>query len=98
MTRAVKPVRRETAASLQGRPIVVSIEPPSLIGLRLKGTRKTEYLPAEAAYWIAVKLRVADEKRQKATQVAMIGNSVPPLLAKAVVAANCEDALGEVAA
>ncbi len=78
MTRCTKVVRRESFASLQGRPIIISIEPPSLIGLRLKGTRRTEYLPADSAYWIAVKARLACEKRDKTKAKGRIRTALCP--------------------
>lgn len=48
------------------RQIVVSLEPPCLLGFRAKGCRKTYYLTAEVCYSLAVKVHVLDLKKQKA--------------------------------
>ena len=50
------------------RQIVVSLEPPCLLGFRAKGCRKTYFLTAEACYTMAVKAHVADAKKQKAKE------------------------------
>jgi hypothetical protein len=69
-TKLNKPVARESAAIVHegGRPrqIVVTLEPPYLLGFRAKGCRKTYYLTADACYSLAVKAHLLDEKRQKA--------------------------------
>ena len=66
MTRCTRPVKRETAGIVQGRPVVIVIEPPNLIGFRLKGLRRIEYMTAEACYWWALKRRVNLEQLDKA--------------------------------
>ncbi|MHA2279686.1 MAG: hypothetical protein ACXAC5_02165 [Promethearchaeota archaeon] len=70
MTKVKKPVRRETHGGVfsQGklRPVIVSVEPPNVIGFRLKGTRRTYYLTAEGCYLKAVQAAIAAEKREKA--------------------------------
>ncbi len=50
------------------RQIVVSLEPPCLLGFRAKGCRKTYYLTAEVCYSLAIKAHVLDLKRQKAKE------------------------------
>lgn len=70
MTKVRKTVYRETVGGIlergKNRPVIVSIEPPNIIGLRLKGMRKTFYLTAEGCFMQAVKAHVAAEKREKA--------------------------------
>jgi len=65
-----KPVRRESAGLIREagklRQIIVSMEPPYLLGFRAKGCRKTYYLTAETCYQLAVKAHLLDERRQKA--------------------------------
>jgi hypothetical protein len=69
MTKITKPVRRETLGTVyeQGkhRPVIVSIEPPNVIGFRLKGTRRTYRLTTDALYLNAVQAHVAAEKREQ---------------------------------
>jgi len=71
MTTTVRRIlRRETVGGIfsggKVRPVIVSIEPPNVLGFRLKGTRKTYYLTAEGCYLQAVQAEVASEKRAKA--------------------------------
>lgn len=47
------------------RQIVITLKPPSTLGFRAKGCRKTYYLTAEACYIMAVKAELADQRRQK---------------------------------
>ena len=72
MTLIRRTVKRETFGTVfdrgKRRAVIVTIEQPSLLGFRLKGTRKTYYLTAEAMYWKAVQCHVADEKRRKADE------------------------------
>jgi hypothetical protein len=70
MSAAKSPVTRETNATVreQGktREIFVTIEPSTgLVGFRAKGTRRTETLPADALYHMAVKARVERERKEK---------------------------------
>lgn len=62
-------VRRQTHGTVwdcgKRRPVIVSLEPPNLIGFRLKGTRRTYYLTADGCYVKAVQLAVAAAKREK---------------------------------
>lgn len=44
---------------------MVSLDPPCLIGLRLKGTLRTFYLPVDKAYLAAIKAHVAAEAGEK---------------------------------
>lgn len=67
---AKRQVRRETAALQreQGktRNVIVTVEPPTgLLGFRLKGLRRTEWLSADVVYEMAVKARVRSEAREK---------------------------------
>ena len=71
-----RPVRRESLGTVfergKRRPVVVSIEPPNLLGFRLKGTRRTYYLTAEAGYLMAIKAvlraQAAEKKAQRKTR------------------------------
>jgi hypothetical protein len=57
MTLLTKTVRREASAQVfdrGARSIIISIEPPGLLGFRAKGTRRTYRLPASVVYRIAV--------------------------------------------
>ena len=68
MTKLTKKVARETGATVferKVRPVIVSFEPPDLIGFRLKGTRRTYFLPAGSCYYMAVKGTVAAERAAK---------------------------------
>ena len=69
MTKLNRPVRRETQATSwersKIRPIIVSIEPPNLLGFRLKGTRRTYYLPIALCQQYALELFAANERRRK---------------------------------
>lgn len=68
-TLATKPVRRRTAASVfssgSRRPVIVTIYPDGLIGLRLHKQRREEVVPADVVYREAVVARVAFERAQK---------------------------------
>jgi hypothetical protein len=50
------------------RPIVVSLDPsrPSLIGLRLKGTRRVYWIAVDGAYKLAVRNAIAAERAERA--------------------------------
>lgn len=69
-TKCHKPVYRETIGGIfstgKTRPVIVSIEPPNVIGFRLKGMRKTFYLTAEGCFLQAVKAQLLADKREKA--------------------------------
>lgn len=68
-TQCKKPVHRETSGGIlergKVRPVIVSIEPPNIIGFRLKGMRTTYYLTAEGCFMQAVKAKIAHDKREK---------------------------------
>jgi len=70
MTNLTKPVSRVSNATIREagrtREIVITLQPPSLLGFRAKGCRKTYWLPAAACYMQAVKADVAFQKKQKA--------------------------------
>lgn len=69
MTTLKRKLVRETSATIfelgRHRAVMVSLEPPCLIGLRLKGTRRTFYLTADKTYLAAVKAHVVAEARDK---------------------------------
>jgi len=64
-----KPVTRKTRATIfersKQREVIITLEPPSLIGFRLKGTRRTYYLEAAACYQLAVKATVRAGQRER---------------------------------
>lgn len=71
MTKVKKPVYRETVeggifSRGKTRPVIVSIEPPNVVGFRLKGTRRTYYLTADAMFIQAVKAQLALDKKERA--------------------------------
>jgi len=73
MTKVKKPIYRETVGggifSLgKNRAVIVSIEPPNVLGFRLKGQRKTVYLTAEGCFMQAMKAQLIHEKREKAKE------------------------------
>jgi len=69
MTPLKKSVRRMTSVIVRdrgkNRQIVVTLHPPGVIGLRLAGTRTEEILGVDQAWSIAVKQRIAKERRDK---------------------------------
>lgn len=70
MTTLNRKVRRESSASVfsrgRSRPVVVILEPPGiLLGLRLKGERRTYHLPLTWCFTEAVRRTVAAEREQK---------------------------------
>lgn len=69
MTKLKRTVRRETHGTVysQGkhREVIVSIEPPNVLGFRLKGTRRTYYLTSDGCYLVAVKAALLAEKRER---------------------------------
>lgn len=70
MTKVKKAVRRETVGGVfsagKTRPVIVSVEPPNVLGFRLKGMRRTFYLTAEGCFMQAVQAHVRAEKKEKA--------------------------------
>jgi len=66
---AKRTVRRETAAREreQGkyRNVIVIVEPSGLLGFKLKGLRRIEYISADVCYEMAVKARVRLEAKEK---------------------------------
>ena len=70
MTTLRRNLRRVSSASVfsrgRYRPVVVVLEPPgTLLGLRLKGERKTYHLPLAWCFCEAVRRTVATEKAAK---------------------------------
>ena len=49
-------------------PVVISLEPPCVLGFRAKGCRRTYKLIANACYWLAVKADQQDRARQRRKQ------------------------------
>lgn len=68
-TKVRKPLYRETIGGVfsagKTRPVIVSLEPPNVIGFRLKGMRRTYYLTAEGLFFQALKAQLAAEKKEK---------------------------------
>jgi hypothetical protein len=62
-------IARESEAAIweqrQNRPVIVSLEPPDLIGFRLKGTRRTYHLTAGRCYRLAVQASIEYDRKQK---------------------------------
>jgi hypothetical protein len=69
MTKLTTKVERETNAKIfecsKHREVIVTLAPPSQIGFRLKGTKRTYWLPAEACYWVALKAHTDAERKVK---------------------------------
>ncbi len=74
MTLLNRTVRRETCAGTYSggkfRPIIVTLDPPgNVIGFRLKGTRRTYYLPVGKCFLEASRIahahEVAERKKQR---------------------------------
>ncbi len=69
MTRLTKPVTRSTDNEIRDgakrRPLVITLYPGGVIGLRPSKTRREELLTVEAAYSLAIKQRVAKERAEK---------------------------------
>jgi hypothetical protein len=63
-------VIRETHGTVfsqgEDRAVIVSIEPPNVLGFRLKGTRQTYYLTADGLFLQALRVYVDAEKRERA--------------------------------
>lgn len=73
MTDLNKTVRRVTSAKRheksKTRAVVLSLEPPAQVGVRLQGTRQTYKLEAEAVYELAVRSHERQIER-RAKQIA----------------------------
>lgn len=72
MTKISRPTKRETYGTVfsQGkhRPVIVSIQPPNVIGFRLKGTRRIYYLTSDGLYLRALQSQIAADKHEKAKE------------------------------
>lgn len=64
MTKADKPVTRESYSRYRGREVIVTIH-PTWLSLRLKGTRKSFALDIEAAYQRAAYLEAESKRLEK---------------------------------
>ncbi len=68
-TKLNKPVSRVSGETVRDtgkfRPLVVTLYPAGLIGLRPMGTRREEVYPLASIYDLAVKARVSAEKAAK---------------------------------
>jgi hypothetical protein len=67
-TKATKPVSRQTRAMFRSqglRPVIVTVYPEGIIGLRLYRLRREEQLDAATLYERAVKTRVAREHAER---------------------------------
>ena len=69
MTLLKTPISRETTATQfergKPRPVIITLEPPSLLGFRLKGTKRTYYLDAGSCYDLACKIAVEKAKPKR---------------------------------
>lgn len=69
MTALTKPITRRTENEVRDgtkrRPLVITLYPGGIIGLRPSKTRREELLTVEAAYSLAIKQRVAKERAEK---------------------------------
>lgn len=69
MTTLKTPIRRETSGTIfdrgQRRRVIVSLEPPNVIAVRLKGTRTEHRITSEAVYMMALKAHLAAQARKK---------------------------------
>ena len=69
MTDLTRKVKRVSAGMVREagkeRQVVIVLEPPSLLGFRAKGCRKTYYLDAATCYKQAVAAEVAYQKKMK---------------------------------
>jgi hypothetical protein len=68
-TRLTRPVTRETSVTVRDggrvREVIVTLEPSCVLALRLKGTRTTYRVTADAVYHLAVKREVAARQRER---------------------------------
>lgn len=65
-TRVGKTTIRETQGpGEKGRPVIVSIDFPNVVGFRLKGMRKVYFTTAEACWWMAAKAEIARKQAEK---------------------------------
>lgn len=58
MTKLNKSLQRETSACFQKRPIIIQLEPPSIIRVKEKGRRTWYETSVEAVFSFAVKRHV----------------------------------------
>lgn len=69
MQKATREIERETDALVfdqgKNRPVVLTIKPGRLLGVRLKGTRRNYDLPADSIYSMAVKAEIEAKKAEK---------------------------------
>ncbi len=69
MTKVKKPVSRESGGTVyergKNRPVIVILEPPDVIGFRLKGMSKVYRLTTEGCYMAALKADIALKKKEK---------------------------------
>lgn len=72
MTPLTKPVTRKTESTVRDggkrRRLVLTLYPNGTLGLRPEKTRREERLTIEAAYDLAVRLRVIEERKAKKKQ------------------------------
>lgn len=71
MTPTSRPVTRRCVLPsrvARSRRIIVTVGPGDMIALRPERTRQTEYIPVDAIYSMAVKLRVLAEGKERAAK------------------------------
>lgn len=65
-----KAVKRVSSATVRDtgkfRPLIVTLYPGDMIGLRPQGTRREELYPLQHLYYVAIKARVNVERMEKA--------------------------------
>ena len=64
MTKLEKKVVRETGLTFDGRPVIVDLEPPGYVGIRLKGTRTRWTIPAPLLAQLVIERHVEDALQQ----------------------------------
>jgi len=64
-TRLYKPVRRESADTYHGRPLVIEIAPPFIIRIREKRRRRAFTLTVRGAYEYAARLDAERIRRER---------------------------------
>jgi len=70
MIEVTRPLSRLSCSAIhsggKSRGIVIELQPPgNIIGFRLKGTRKTYYLPVDHCFREAMRAELARQKRER---------------------------------
>jgi len=67
VTTTDKPVKRETRATVKGRPLIITLY-PSWLEVREKGRRWRYTIDYQCLYQVAAKLFAAEKQREKAAK------------------------------